>query len=354
MKYAKLPHRWIIHCNLQSLATAGTTAAGSEGSAAALESTIAPALAACEAALGRCLKLTTGTGLPALARAIDRAVQQYVGALQAAVASLRGSLADGGGADSSGGADVAAEGAEAVLPLLTVASQLMQRLALLEASLRQAAAEAAPQLLEGGSGDGAAQSAATNSASAPAAQLPSAAELRLQAQPALRQQLAAFAANAASGAQLLPLARAAASELERQASCAVLRWVADVAAADGGMLGGSCTSLQQQTSVAGGSRRCACKRLILHRALTISPRQVAACVLMLLISWYPLLMDLFYIRTSPPCLTGGRLRAGSADGPAPRPAGAPAPPGRVAGAGGGGGAAAAHLLRLPAAVCDLR
>lgn len=223
MKYAKLPHRWIIHCNLQSLATAGTTAAGSEGSAAALESTIAPALAACEAALGRCLKLTTGTGLPALARAIDRAVQQYVGALQAAVASLRGSLADGGGADSSGGADVAAEGAEAVLPLLTVASQLMQRLALLEASLRQAAAEAALQLLEGGSGDGSAQVAAAKVASTPVAQLPSAAELRLQAQPALRQQLAAFAANAASGAQLLPLARAAASELERQASCAVLR-----------------------------------------------------------------------------------------------------------------------------------
>lgn len=352
MNYAKLPHGWIIHGSLQSLATAGTTAAGSEGGAVALESTIAPALAACEAALGRCLKLTTGTGLPALARAMDRAVQQYVGALQAAVASLRGSLADGGGADSSGGADVAAEGAEAVLPLLTVASQLMQRLALLEASLRQAAAEAALQLLEGGSGDGSAQVAAAKVASTPVAQLPSAAELRLQAQPALRQQLAAFAANAASGAQLLPLARAAASELERQASCAVLRWVADVAAADGGMLGGSCTSLQQQTSVAGGCRWCACKINNLYRTLTTSPQQLAACVLVLLISRYPLLMHFLY--DSLPCLTGGRLRAGSADGPPPLPAGAPAPPGRVAGAGGRGRAAAAHLLRLPAAVCHLR
>lgn len=194
---------------------AGTAAAGGEGGAAALESTIAPALAACEAALGRCLQLTDGTGLPALARAVDRAVQQYVAALQAAVTSLRGGLADGGVGDS---ADVAAEGAEAVLPLLTVSSQLVQRLALLEASLRQAAAEAAPQLLEGGGGggEGAALATANGAAAAAASPLPTAAELRLQAQPVLRQQLAAFAANAGSGAQLLPLARAATSELDQQ------------------------------------------------------------------------------------------------------------------------------------------
>ncbi len=193
---------------------AGTAVAGSEGGAAALESSIAPALAACEAALGRCLKLTAGTGLPALAAAVDRAVQQYVAALQAAVAGLRGSLADG---SASGDADVAAEGAEAVLPLLTVASQLVQRLALLEASLRTAVAEVAPQLLQGGNGEGAGSGAAANGGASAAAQLPSAAELRLQAQPALRQQLTAFAANAASGAQLLPLARAAAAEMEQQA-----------------------------------------------------------------------------------------------------------------------------------------
>lgn len=186
---------------------------GGEGGAAALEGTIAPALAACEAALARCLKLTDGTGLPALARALDRAVQQYAAALQAAVAGLRGRLAESGSDGSSGTAspDSAAEGAEAVLPLLTVASQLVQRLALLEASLRQAAAEAASPLLEGS--DGPTQAPASSAADA---QLPSAAELRLQAQPALRQQLAAFAASAASGAQLLPLARAAAAELEQQ------------------------------------------------------------------------------------------------------------------------------------------
>lgn len=187
--------------------------AGGEGGAAALESSIAPALATCEAALGRCLKLTAGTGLPALAAAVDRAVQQYMAALQAAVAGLRGSLADG---SASSDADVAAEGAEAVLPLLTVASQLVQRLALLEASLRTAVAEVAPQLLEGGNVEGAGSGAATNGGASAAAQLPSAAELRLQAQPALRQQLAAFAANAATGAQLLPLARAAAAEMEQQ------------------------------------------------------------------------------------------------------------------------------------------
>lgn len=213
MHYTRLQHSPSIHQGPLHAAAhhpqyAGTAAAaGGEGGSAALEATIAPALASCEAALGRCLKLTSGTALPALARVLDRAVQQYVSVLQAAVASLRGRLAEGGGE---------AEGAEAVLPLLTVASQLVQRLALLEASLRQAAAEAA-LLLEGPAGG----TAAAAAAAAPS-QLPSAAELRLAAQSALRRQLAAFAANAGSGAQLLPLATSAAADLEQSVGAAVL------------------------------------------------------------------------------------------------------------------------------------
>lgn len=187
---------------------AGATQAGAEGGAAALEESIAPALAACDAALGRCLKLTGGTALPVLARVLDRALQQYVAAAQAAVAAIRSRLAELDAAQDAG-----AEGAEAVLPLLTVASQLVQQLAALEASLRAAAAEAAPPLLE---------VSTPGAASTQAGQLPSAAELRLRAQPIVRQQLAGFAANAADGAPLLPLARAAASELEQAVGGCVL------------------------------------------------------------------------------------------------------------------------------------
>ena len=209
-----------------SAALAGTSAAaaGGEGGAAALEATIAPALAACDAALARCIKLTGGTGLPALARVLDRAVQQYVAALQAAVSALRARVAGGGGGEGGGGGgDAGGEGAEAVLPLLTVASQAVQRLALLEAGLRQAAAEVAQPLLEA-SDDAAAAAAPTQQQ--PDRPLRSAAELRLASQPAQRQQLAAFAANASSGAQLLPLARSAAAELEAGVGGAVLEALA--------------------------------------------------------------------------------------------------------------------------------
>lgn len=181
---------------------------GGDAGAAALEGCIAPALAACDAALARCLRLTAGTALPALARALDRAVQQYVAALQAGVASLQGRLAEAGGDGGPSDPDAAAESAEAVLPLLAVASQLVQRVALLEASLRQAAAEAVPQLLDGSGGAG--------------GSLPSPAALRLRAQPALRQQLATFASSAASGAALLPLAASAATDLEASVSACVL------------------------------------------------------------------------------------------------------------------------------------
>ncbi|KAL4421182.1 hypothetical protein ABPG77_003365 [Micractinium sp. CCAP 211/92] len=201
-----------LGAELGQIAAKGTAAASGEAGAAALEATISPALTACEAALGRSLKLTAGTALPALAKVLDRALQQYVLAIQSAVNSMRARLADGG----SEGGDSAAEGAEAVLPLLTVASQLVQRLALLEGSLRHAVAEAAPKLLE----------AAAAPAGSSAAALPSAAVLRLAAQPALRQQLAAFAASAASGAQLLPTAASAAAELERQVGSCVLEVLA--------------------------------------------------------------------------------------------------------------------------------
>lgn len=178
-----------------------------EAGAAALAGTITPALAACDAALARCLKLTEGTALPALARVLDKAVQQYVSALQAAVAGMRGRMAE---AATDADADAAAESAEVVLPLLTVASQLVQRLALLEAGLRQAATETVPALLRG------------SEAAAGGGELPSAAALRLQAQPALRQQLSSFAASAASAVQLLPLAVAGASDLERFVAQCVL------------------------------------------------------------------------------------------------------------------------------------
>ncbi|KAL4457254.1 hypothetical protein ABPG75_012119 [Micractinium tetrahymenae] len=201
-----------LGAELGQIAAKGTAAAGGEAGAAALEATIAPALAACDAALARCLKLTAGTALPALAKVLDRALQQYVSAVQAAVNSMRARLAE----SSSEGPDAAAEGAEAVLPLLTVASQLVQRLALLEGSLRHAASEGAPPLLE----------AATATAGSGTAALPSAAVLRLAAQPALRQQLASFAASAASSAQLLPLAASAAAELEQQVGGCVLEVLA--------------------------------------------------------------------------------------------------------------------------------
>ncbi|KAI3425696.1 hypothetical protein D9Q98_007673 [Chlorella vulgaris] len=192
---------------LQQIAAKGSALATGEAGAAALAGTITPALAACDAALARCLKLTEGTALPALARVLDKAVQQYVSALQAAVAGMRGRMAE---AATDADADAAAESAEVVLPLLTVASQLVQRLALLEAGLRQAATETVPALLRG------------SEAAAGGGELPSAAALRLQAQPALRQQLSSFAASAASAVQLLPLAVAGASDLERFVAQCVL------------------------------------------------------------------------------------------------------------------------------------
>jgi hypothetical protein len=136
---------------------------------------------------------------------LDRAVQQYVAALATAVGAVRAQLAEAGG-------DAAAEGAEAALPLLNVASQLAQRLAALRSGLQQAAVEAAGALLGNDS----------SGAAACERGLPTAAALRMSAQPALRQSLAALAAAAASAPPILPLAATAAADLEALAAACAL------------------------------------------------------------------------------------------------------------------------------------
>jgi hypothetical protein len=187
-----------LSAELQGLAgrAARAGAAAPEALAPALAAAVEPAFAAADAALARCLKLTEGSALPAMARALDRALQQYVSALQAPVAALRGRVAfqEGGG----GGGQQAAE---AVLPLLLLAEALTQRLAAFEAAVRAAAADAVPPLLA---------AAADTAAGAPGPAVPSAAAMRMRAQPALAAQLAAFLAAPASP---LPTAAAGAAEL---------------------------------------------------------------------------------------------------------------------------------------------
>ena len=170
-----------------------------EGPAATLGGALPPAASALAAALSRCLRLTGGTGLPALARVTDRAASQFVGALEAGMASLRG----GGGAASD------LDAAEEAAPLLTIAAQLVSLLAEAEAGLRSAAAETAPRLLAAAGSGGEAPFAPDG--------LPAAAVLRLRSQPSVLQQLSSMAAavGADSPANLLPLASAAAVELER-------------------------------------------------------------------------------------------------------------------------------------------
>lgn len=67
-----------------------------------LSAAIPPAFAALEAALARCAALTAGTALPALARVVDRALQQLAVALQGAVQALRVRVLGGGGGGGGG------------------------------------------------------------------------------------------------------------------------------------------------------------------------------------------------------------------------------------------------------------
>eukprot|EP00887_Chlorella_sp_A99_P007905 scaffold12.g7905.t1 len=178
--------------------------AAGEGAAACLGAAIPPAAAALAAALARCLRLTGGTGLPALARVADRAAAQFVATLEAGAAALR--RPRGGEAAAAGEPDL--DAAEVAVPLLAVAAQLRTVLAQAEADLRAAAAHCAPRLL--------AAAAAAEGVEAVLGEggLPDAAALRLSRQPELRQQLAALG-GAPAGAGLLPLASAAAADMER-------------------------------------------------------------------------------------------------------------------------------------------
>lgn len=182
---------------------------GADAVASAIEAATGTAVAAMEAALSRCMALTRGTALPALARALDAPASKFV----AAAAQAAVDAADAVAAEARGDGDEGGGAAEGVLPLLPAAATLQRALAGFDAALRRAAAETTPVLL-----------AATNEASAadqPASRgelqgLPSAAVLRLTGNPLLRQQLAGFAGAAAAGvdgATALPAMTAAAGKL---------------------------------------------------------------------------------------------------------------------------------------------
>ena len=188
----------------QAAAAAGGEA---EGAAGRLGATIPPATAALEAALSRCLRLTGGTGLPALARVLDRVVTQYVGALDAGASAL--SRQEGG----SGASDL--DAAEAAVPLLAVAAELQQAVAALGAGLQEVVVEHVPHLLVAAA-DPSAEAVLDESTGLLNDALP-----RARGQPALAQQLSALAATSTAttgtpASRLLPSAAAAAAELERQ------------------------------------------------------------------------------------------------------------------------------------------
>ncbi|GAB4818119.1 hypothetical protein N2152v2_005165 [Parachlorella kessleri] len=196
-RYADLEQQY-LSTELQQLAAKavhGSAAAPLETLPPQLTSAVPPAASVLGEALSRCAALTAGTALPALARVLDRSLQQFVMSLQGAVLGLRArALGDSKEAPN----DDSGESSEALLPLLLLADMLRQRLAVLEAALRSAAANAAQQLLaQAGPGQ-------VYDATAAARQ-------RLEAQPPLRQALASLAA-VGPGSPLLALSTGAVGE----------------------------------------------------------------------------------------------------------------------------------------------
>lgn len=186
-RYADMEQQYIsaqLH-QLAVRAVQGSSAASLDTLTSQLADAISPAFAALDAALSRCVTLTAGTALPVLARVLDRLLQQFVVAVQGAVQGMRAQVM---GDAQEGGADPSAE-AEALLPLLLAADALQQQLAALEAALCAAASAASERLL---------QQPPEAAAAAGGCDAVAAAQLRLSAQPALRQALLAFA-GAASG-----------------------------------------------------------------------------------------------------------------------------------------------------------
>lgn len=174
------------------LIAAAREAAGPGGQtlAAALASTVDSAFATASAATARCVKLTGGTALPPLARALDRALQQYIAAVQATIEASRRAPV---GLDGKPLAAPTAAAPEALLPLLLVVSKLQTKLTECIQGLAQSASAALTPLL-------AASSQQQGMHVASPVSLP---VLRLAAQPALRRELSSFLALSASSPPLV-------------------------------------------------------------------------------------------------------------------------------------------------------
>jgi hypothetical protein len=122
-----------------------------DAAASALSAGVDAAFAALRAALARCVAVTGGTELRALARSLDSAAQQHLTRLQAAAGVLHArfsaaAAAAAPGAASAGAAVAAPADLAAMLSLLLVARKAGAALAGLEAALRAAVATAVPRL----------------------------------------------------------------------------------------------------------------------------------------------------------------------------------------------------------------
>ena len=185
---------------------------------AAIGDSVDPAFGAVTAAVARCLRVTGGTALPALARVLDRVLQQYITAVQTAIGNVhmpkQSSRSDSPTKKTSPGtvtSPAAATGdklpsfggpvpsPELVVPLLMIIARIKDRLQECIASIEHAATSTITEVLG--------QPAPIEIQEVDAVTLTA---LRLQAQPTLRQQLSSFLPSTSAP---LPYATAATGEI---------------------------------------------------------------------------------------------------------------------------------------------
>jgi len=179
------------NCVCFSLFPSYAAARDAESSDVALASSLGDSLDgasnAITAAISRCIRMTGGTALPALAKTMDRVLAQYTTAVKETIASNSRT-----GSSSSG--------PETIVPLLLFVNKLQQNFAQCNRMLEQAAAGAIPPLLTPRTATEIQQSSSSIDNDSDPHSL-SLAQLRISSQAALRQQLDAFLAGSDSGSE---------------------------------------------------------------------------------------------------------------------------------------------------------
>lgn len=189
------------------LAPARDAATSPHALPAALGDSVDPAFGAVNAAIARCLRVTGGTALPALARVLDRVVQQYSTAVQTAISNVHApqqpSRSGSPTKKAATGDKPAGAGSvplpELVVPLLMVVARMKARLQECIAGIQHAASSTVSEVLE-----------KPTPAQLRVEEPVTLAALRLQSQPTLRQQLSSFIPSASAP---LPYATAAFDDL---------------------------------------------------------------------------------------------------------------------------------------------